>query len=442
MFTASNVASTAASAASVGPVAAVVPPSFQIIGASVAGSSSSSSSTSSSSSVNVTNTSPATWRITPLTQTIIKQPSVVSIINGNSNGSSTTSSATNTNSITIPNNGNMICISTATTHQLRPISTTSSTGNIILQSPQTIRLVSSPLHTSLSTPTFTLLNNSNLTINGNVRQNTISTTKTISSSSLEFKPGTCIDTPTLGGLTPITFQKPIIAQQIVQPTQIKIEQFDPIRVKQELTEPANTAVVSNNDSLMNNSQDPEIEIFVNNVVSSFSLGCPLNLRKIALEGTNVIFKRDQAMVLKKIRKPYCSANIWSSGKVTVTGATSEDDAKRGARCIARAIQRLGFKVRFRHYRVVNCLATCTMPWPIDIIKLSRTYPECVSYEPEIHPGATVRLPDKAVLKVFTTGNVTLTAPSVDRINAAVTEVYPKLFECRKLSSDRIMSVTK
>lgn len=31
-----------------------------------------------------------------------------------------------------------------------------------------------------------------------------------------------------------------------------------------------------------------------------------------------------------------------------------------------------------------------------------------SYEPEIHPGATVRLNNKAVLKVFTTGRITLT----------------------------------
>lgn len=116
-------------------------------------------------------------------------------------------------------------------------------------------------------------------------------------------------------------------------------------------------------------------------------------------------------------------------------ASSEEDAKIGARRIARSIQRLGFKVRFRHYRVVNCLATCSMPWQIDIIKLSRRYPQCVSYEPEIHPGATVRLPDKAVLKVFTTGSITLTAPSVDRINTAVTEFYPQLFECRKVNLD-------
>ncbi|CAF0984395.1 unnamed protein product [Rotaria sp. Silwood1] len=139
------------------------------------------------------------------------------------------------------------------------------------------------------------------------------------------------------------------------------------------------------------------------------------------------------MVLMKIRNPYCSANVWSSGKVIVTGTTSEDDAQRAARRIARCLQRLGFKTKFRNYRIVNCLATCTMPWPIDIIKLSRMYPECVSYEPEIHPGATVRLNNKVVLKVFTTGSVTLTAPSVDLINTAVNEFYPKLYECRKIT---------
>ncbi len=38
-----------------------------------------------------------------------------------------------------------------------------------------------------------------------------------------------------------------------------------------------------------------------------------------------------------------------------------------------------------------------------------------SYEPEIHPGATVRLPEKAVLKVFTTGSVTLTGKNKKKI---------------------------
>ena len=41
--------------------------------------------------------------------------------------------------------------------------------------------------------------------------------------------------------------------------------------------------------------DSEIELSVNNVVCSFASGCQLNLRKIAMEAANVIYKRDQAV---------------------------------------------------------------------------------------------------------------------------------------------------
>jgi transcription initiation factor TFIID TATA-box-binding protein len=48
-------------------------------------------------------------------------------------------------------------------------------------------------------------------------------------------------------------------------------------------------------NIVDNQQDPEIELFVNNVVCSFALGCKLNLRKIAMEAANVIYKRDHAV---------------------------------------------------------------------------------------------------------------------------------------------------
>lgn len=224
----------------------------------------------------------------------------------------------------------------------------------------------------------------------------------------------CIDTPVLGQL-PSTI--------------VKHEEQQLTNNEKNLDD---CTQMSNAPDPIDHGEDSEIELFINNVVCSFASGCPLNLKKIAMEAANVIYRRDQSMVLMKIRNPYCSANLWSSGKVTVTGTTSEDDAERGARRIARCLQRLGFKVKFRNFRVVNCLATCAMPWPIDIVKLSRKYPDCVSYEPEIHPGATVRLNNKAVLKVFTTGRITLTAPSVERINTAVNEFYPQLFECRRI----------
>ncbi|CAF3781369.1 unnamed protein product [Adineta steineri] len=267
----------------------------------------------------------------------------------------------------------------------------STPNNIIRQSSQTVHLVS---------PSYTLINNSNTTITG--QGPTISNLN-----NNNFQTGTCIDKSTLGRLATSTIQRQIILENVEEKT--------------------------NDIDTQNNQQDPEIELFVNNIVCTFALGCKLNLRKIAMEAANVIYKRGNAMVLMKMRNPYCSANLWSSGKVTVTGTTSEDDAQRAARRVARCLQRLGFNTKFRNYRIVNCLATCSMPWTIDIVKLSRLYPECVSYEPEIHPGATVRLNNRAVLKVFTTGSVTLTelnlienndlkfilAPSVDVINTAM-----------------------
>lgn len=122
-------------------------------------------------------------------------------------------------------------------------------------------------------------------------------------------------------------------------------------------------------------ETPEIDIMINNVVCSFSVKCHLNLRQIALNGVNVEFRRENGMVTMKLRRPYTTASIWSSGRVTCTGATSEDQAKVAARRYARALQKLGFQVRFRNFRVVNVLGTCRMPFGIRIIAFSNKYRE-------------------------------------------------------------------
>ncbi|KAG8252398.1 TATA box-binding protein-like protein 1, partial [Homalodisca vitripennis] len=68
----------------------------------------------------------------------------------------------------------------------------------------------------------------------------------------------------------------------------------------------------------------------------------------------------------KLRKPYTTASIWSSGKITCTGATSEDESHIAARRFARRLQKLGFKTRFANFRIVNVLGTCSMPFSIKI----------------------------------------------------------------------------
>lgn len=179
-------------------------------------------------------------------------------------------------------------------------------------------------------------------------------------------------------------------------------------------------------------EDPEIDIVINNVVCSFSVRCHLNLRTIALNGYNVEFRRENGMVTMKLRKPYTTASIWSSGKITCTGATSEDNvsdsllfyqyqfyiinfmgfltqAKVAARRYARMLQKLGFRTKFNNFRVVNVLGTCSMPWAIKITHFSERYRKEASYEPELHPGVTYKLKEpKATLKIFSTGSITVT----------------------------------
>jgi transcription initiation factor TFIID TATA-box-binding protein len=186
------------------------------------------------------------------------------------------------------------------------------------------------------------------------------------------------------------------------------------------------------------------------------------------------------MVTMRLRKPYTTASVWSSGKVTCTGATSEQQARIAARRITRAVSKLGYpRLRLVNYRVVNVLGTCTMPFAIKITPFSAKHRELarlntyisisslskidnvffsilLSYEPELHPGVTYRLKDpKATLKIFSTGSITVTgraiisdyecklvanvnncflmflAPCVNNVQSAIEHIYPLVYEFRK-----------
>lgn len=175
-----------------------------------------------------------------------------------------------------------------------------------------------------------------------------------------------------------------------------------------------------------------VDLFINNVVCSFSTRCHLALRRIATEGMNVEYKKENNMLNMRLRRPHTTASIWSSGKITCTGATSEPDAYKAARRYSRLLQKLKFNVRIAKYRVVNVLATCQMPFSIDIHHLAQNHERECSYEPELHPGATFKINElSATLKLFTTGSITLTAPSVSLVERAVYKIFPIVYQFRR-----------
>lgn len=144
-------------------------------------------------------------------------------------------------------------------------------------------------------------------------------------------------------------------------------------------------------SIGEGSDSPTITMSVTNVVCSFSTKCHLNLRKIALQGMHVEFKKENNMVSMKLRRPATTASMWSSGKCTCTGAQSEPDAYKAARRYCRILQKMNFRIKLSNYRVVNVLATCTLPFQLDVVRVAENYPAECSYEPELHPGATFKV---------------------------------------------------
>ncbi|KAG5683842.1 hypothetical protein PVAND_013105 [Polypedilum vanderplanki] len=223
-------------------------------------------------------------------------------------------------------------------------------------------------------------------------------------------------------------QKSTEGATIIQSVESNINDAQQTTTVEETT----VANVEEETAVEEESEEPEIDIVISNVVCAFSVRCHLSLKHIALQGANVEFKRENGMVTMKLRKPYTTASIWSSGKITCTGATSEEQAKIAARRYARMLQKLNFRVRFQNYRVVNVLGTCKMPWAIKIVQFSEKYKKEASYEPELHPGVTYNLKNPtATLKIFSTGSMTVTARSVADVQAAIEHIYPLVYEFKK-----------
>lgn len=167
-------------------------------------------------------------------------------------------------------------------------------------------------------------------------------------------------------------------------------------------------------------------------MSSFSTSCSLNLRKIALEGINVELKRESGSLIMRLRKPSTTATIWQSGKINCAGATSEADALKAARRFCRLIQKIGFKVKLEDYRIVNVFANCKMPFPIHLFKLAEMHPKESSYEPELCSGVVFKIKHlKSTLKLFSSGNVTIFAPSIEAVKQSVGYIYPIVYQFKR-----------
>jgi transcription initiation factor TFIID TATA-box-binding protein len=138
-----------------------------------------------------------------------------------------------------------------------------------------------------------------------------------------------------------------------------------------------------------------------------------------------------AAVTMRIRKPRTTCLIFSSGYLNCTGAKTVDDARVALRRFARIIQKLGFPVRinafqvqfiynefiktylknvkFKNFRIRNIVSNFNHNWPLQLAKMAVHHGTQCSYEPEIFPALTYKLPDpKISFNIFGSGNFVMT----------------------------------
>ena len=175
---------------------------------------------------------------------------------------------------------------------------------------------------------------------------------------------------------------------------------------------------------------------VQNVVSTVSLGIQLDLKRIALKARNAEYNpRRFAAVIMRIRDPKTTALIFSSGKMVITGAKSEEAAKLGCKKYARIIQRLGYgHVKFLDFRIQNIVASCDVKFPIRLESLAHAHNQFCSYEPELFPGLIYRMiTPKVVLLIFVSGKLVLTGAKERKdIYQAFNNIYAVLCLFKKI----------
>jgi transcription initiation factor TFIID TATA-box-binding protein len=117
-----------------------------------------------------------------------------------------------------------------------------------------------------------------------------------------------------------------------------------------------------------------------NIVSTVSLGCKLDLKTIALKARNAEYNPKRfAAVIMRIRDPRTTALIFSSGKMVCTGAKSEEKSRLAARKYARVIQKLGFPAKFTDFKIQNMVGSTDVKFPIRLEGLMHQHGKFARY---------------------------------------------------------------
>lgn len=195
----------------------------------------------------------------------------------------------------------------------------------------------------------------------------------------------------------------------------------------------------------------DMDITLNNVVASFNIGLKsefsINLLNMVMRGFNMELRSGRQFAQVRLRSPKCSANVFSSGKVTIVGNTCKDDARLAATKLTRRIKKMvetfpdiinakmvkfsSETIKTKRFRIVNIWASTQLPWAVKLNQFAADHRDC-DYEPELSAAITYHITEpKSCVKIFSTGNLIIQSQKIENIQPIIRFIYLKAFSHKK-----------
>ncbi|SBS84647.1 TATA-box-binding protein, putative [Plasmodium ovale] len=199
----------------------------------------------------------------------------------------------------------------------------------------------------------------------------------------------------------------------------------------------NEEIDTNYENGKNKLVHKNIDIKVHNIIASANLCVDIDLRLIAVSTRNAEYNPSKINTLiVRLNKPKCTALLFKSGRIMLTGTKTKKDSIYGCRKVGKIVKLITKQcVFFRDFKIENIIASANCNMPIRLEMLANDHKEYCSYEPELFAGLVYRYKPtsnlKSVILIFVSGKIIITGcKSVRNLYAVFQDIHNVLLQYR------------
>ncbi|CAD2108174.1 transcription initiation factor TFIID TATA-box-binding protein [Plasmodium vinckei petteri] len=179
----------------------------------------------------------------------------------------------------------------------------------------------------------------------------------------------------------------------------------------------------------------DIPLKIHNIISSANLDTEIDLRLVAVSIKSAEYNPSKINTLIiRINHPKCTALIFKSGRIMLTGTKSKTDSINGCKKIGKIIKLVtNQNIRLKNFKIENIIASANCNIPVRLEMLAHDHKDYCNYEPELFAGLVYRYKPtsnlKSVILIFVSGKIIITGcKSIQKLNTVFQDIYNVLVQ--------------